>query len=87
VVEAAPAVVFRSGDESSCHGITVDVLDFLDEFSGGEGEEASNSVCQNLSREPFRSLEDSPLRTLRNEARVRVSGSLVRRWTCSGIRT
>jgi hypothetical protein len=36
VVEAAPAVVFGFGDESSCDGVAVDVSDFLFEFSGGE---------------------------------------------------
>ena len=36
VVEAAPAVVFGFGDESSGDWVAVDVLDLLFEFSGGE---------------------------------------------------
>jgi hypothetical protein len=39
VVEAAPAVVFGFGDESSGDWVAVDVLDFLFEFSCGEDVE------------------------------------------------
>jgi len=36
VVEAAPAIVFGFGDESSGDRVAVDVLDFLFEFACGE---------------------------------------------------
>jgi hypothetical protein len=39
VVEAAPAVVFGFGDESSGYEVAVDVLDFLFEFAWGEDVE------------------------------------------------
>lgn len=39
VAEAAPGVVFRPCNESSCDGVTVDVLDLLNELGGGKGVE------------------------------------------------
>jgi hypothetical protein len=39
VVEAAPAIVFGFGDESSCDWVAVDVLDFLFELACREDVE------------------------------------------------
>jgi hypothetical protein len=39
VVEAAPAVVFGTGDEAAGYWVAVDVADFFYELAGGEGVE------------------------------------------------
>ncbi len=39
MVETAPVVVLWAGYETTGDGIAMDVLDLLDEFSGGEGVE------------------------------------------------
>ena len=39
MVEAAPAVVFGFGDETSGDGVAMDVSDFFFEFAGGEDVE------------------------------------------------
>jgi hypothetical protein len=54
VVEAAPTVVFGFGDEASGDRITVDVLDFFFELSGGEDVEV---VVAGLPEVSVRSFE------------------------------
>ena len=56
MVEAAPAVVFWAGDESSCDWISVDVLDLLNEFAGGEGVEVVIAGLPELLARAFQEL-------------------------------
>ena len=87
VVEAAPTVVFRFGDEASGDWVAVDVLNLFYEFGCGENVEVIVARLPEVIAPAFEELGGFSLENSEGGGEWVFLGSLRSRWMCSGIRT